>query len=53
MTTDALNFFKKHIKQRNHNCGNTFRTTGDFIKHMPKLANHFHYGISMSAHLKI
>jgi len=42
---DALNFFKKHIKQHQSPlCGNSISHDRRFlIKHMPKLANHFHY----------
>ena len=42
---DALNFFKKYIKQHQSPlCGNSISHDRRFlIKHMPKLANHFHY----------
>ena len=42
---DTLDFFQKHIKQhKSPLCGSTVSHDRRFlIKHMPKLANHFHY----------
>ena len=42
---NTLDFFQKHIKQhKSPLCGSTVSHDRRFlIKHMPKLANHFHY----------